>query len=260
MARRIAHVSRPLDSAPGSTATIVDVDELIPIGRFAALTSLSAKALRLYHDQELLVPISVDPGSGYRYYSAAQIGIASRISLLRRAGIGLADIAAFLRGPDQDRIQRWHEHLDREVADRRRLLDHIARLTPKENDVTSAAGSPRATLDRAIPVLASVDLEATQRFYADRLGFDPIATYPDYAIAGRDGVQIHFWLTDDRRIAESTSCRVDVTGVDALYAEFSAQGVVHPNGTLTDQPWGIREFAVLDGDGNLITFGERTTT
>ena len=45
------------------------MDELIPIGRFAALTSLSTKALRLYHDQELLVPASVDPDSGYLRWS-----------------------------------------------------------------------------------------------------------------------------------------------------------------------------------------------
>jgi hypothetical protein len=49
-----------------------------------------------------------------------------------------------------------------------------------------------------------------------------------------------------------------VTGVDALYREMVAADVVHPNGHLTDRPWGMREFAVVDGDGNLITFGERT--
>jgi len=33
-------------------------------------------------------------------------------------------------------------------------------------------------------------------------------------------------------------------------------GVVHPNGPLRDQPWRIREFAILDQDGNMIKFGE----
>jgi catechol 2,3-dioxygenase-like lactoylglutathione lyase family enzyme len=32
--------------------------------------------------------------------------------------------------------------------------------------------------------------------------------------------------------------------------------MVHPNATLEDKPWGTREFAVLDPDGNLITFYE----
>ena len=32
-----------------------------------------------------------------------------------------------------------------------------------------------------------------------------------------------------------------------------AQGVIHPNGPLAQQPWGL-EFAVLDVDGNLYKF------
>lgn len=118
------------------------------------------------------------------------------------------------------------------------------------------AETTTSMLERAIPVLASLDLEETQRFYADKLGFEALFAYPDYAISGRDDVQIHFWLTDDRRYAENTSCRIDVRGVDALYREMSASGVVHPNGHLKDQPWGMREFSVLDGDGKLIKFGE----
>jgi catechol 2,3-dioxygenase-like lactoylglutathione lyase family enzyme len=114
------------------------------------------------------------------------------------------------------------------------------------------------TMQQAIPVLASLDIEATQRFYTDKLGFEAGSRYPDYGICSRDGVQIHFWLTDDVDIPKSTSCRVDVVGVDRLYEEMSAAGVVHPNGALTDQPWGFREFAILDGDGNLIKFSERT--
>lgn len=120
--------------------------------------------------------------------------------------------------------------------------------------------STTARLERAIPVLASLDLEATQQFYAERLGFEPVATYPDYAISARDDVQIHFWLTDDRRNPENTSCRVVVTGVDDLYDEMLRSGVVHPNGPLVDRPWGAREFAILDGDGNQITFAQQTST
>ena len=114
-----------------------------------------------------------------------------------------------------------------------------------------------SALQRAVPVLASLDIEATQRFYADKLGFTTLGRYPDYAIVARDDVQIHFWLTGDADIPKATSCRIDVTGVDQLYEEMSAAGVVHPNGPLTDQPWGLREFAVLDVDGNMIKFGQR---
>jgi DNA-binding transcriptional MerR regulator len=231
------------------------VDEHISIGQFASLTWLSPKALRLYQSYGLLEPAHVDPSSGYRYYHPTQIGLGARISLLRRAGVSLAEIAAFLAAPSVERVQQWRDDLDREFAERRRLLDHISRFTELMEAPTVT--TTHATLQRAIPVLASLDLDATQRFYADRLGFDAMSRYPDYAISARDGVQVHFWLTDDADIPKATSCRIDVTGVDDLYAEMVEAGVVHPNGPLREQPWGMKEFSVLDGDGNLIKFGER---
>ena len=265
-ALKSATVAKSLDSDPGSSRRMLLVDEtLISIGQFAALTGLSPKALRLYQAQGLLEPAVIDPESGYRHYSPSQLPGARQIGQLRRAGVSLAEIATFLRSPAADQIDTWHRNLDTEVAERRRLLDHVA-STLDPSEVTAmpthhtVPTHQRSTLRRAIPVLASLDLEATQRFYAERMGFEPVATYPDYGIVARDEVQIHFWLTDDADIPKATSCRVDVTGVDQLYAEMSEAGVVHPNGPLTDQPWGIREFAVLDGDGNLITFGERTAS
>ena len=233
------------------------MDERIPIGQLATLTGLSPKALRIYHEQGLLQPAYVDPDSGYRYYATSQIGIAARIALLRRAGITLTDVAAFLQDASTDRVEAWRLALDAEVAERHRMLDHIAQLTRLEEPASMTTPPTTATLQRAIPVLASLDLEATQHFYATRLGFDALFTYPDYAISGRDGIQVHFWLTDDPAAPTITSCRIDVIGVDALYAEMQAAGVVHPNGALQEQPWGFKEFAVLDGDGNLIKFGER---
>ena len=57
--------------------------DLIPIGRFAQITHLSVKALRIYANEGLLQPMYVDPESGYRYYSLAQAALAARIRLLR---------------------------------------------------------------------------------------------------------------------------------------------------------------------------------
>ena len=235
-------------------------EALISIGQFAGLTWLSPKALRLYQSQGLLEPAEIDPTSGYRYYSPSQIPIARRIGLLRRAGVSLAEIATFLAEPTKKRIEEWRRVLEEEIAERRQVLGHVARTLDSTEVTPMPTDSSRAQLERAIPVLASLDIEATQRFYVDKLGFAVVGRYPDYGSVERDGVQIHFWLTDDSDIPKATSCRVDVAGVDQLYEEMKASGVVHPNGPLTDQPWGLREFAVLDGDGNMIKFGERTGT
>lgn len=61
-------------------------------------------------------------------------------------------------------------------------------------------------------------------------------------------------VSDERRVVAGTaSCRIEVTGIDGLYRHRLALGVVHPNAPLADQPWGMREFAILDPDHNLIT-------
>lgn len=35
---------------------------------------------------------------------------------------------------------------------------------------------------------------------------------------------------------------------------------MHPRAALRHQPWGVREFGVLDPDGNLVTLYERDET
>jgi len=110
------------------------------------------------------------------------------------------------------------------------------------------------TLVRGIPVLPTTDLDATARFYSDTLGFEVVATYPEYLVVERDEVRLHFWLTRDPNLAEESACRIDVTDVDALYEEMNAAGVVHPNGHLQQRPWGLRDFHVIDNAGNALRF------
>jgi DNA-binding transcriptional MerR regulator len=74
---------------------------LIPIGRFAQITRLSLKALRLYGETGLLPPVYVDPESGYRYYSLAQAAVAARIRLLRSVDMSLEDIQTALQAPNE---------------------------------------------------------------------------------------------------------------------------------------------------------------
>ena len=62
------------------------------IGEFARRSRLSPKALRLYDELGLLAPARVDDDSGYRYYSASQLGRAQLIAALRQLQIPLAEI------------------------------------------------------------------------------------------------------------------------------------------------------------------------
>ena len=79
----------------------------------------------------------------------------------------------------------------------------------------------------------------------------------------RDDVELHLWVADgsargaEPHLAGSASCRLRVTGADALYEHCAGLGAVHPRAHLRTQPWGDREFGVLDPDGNLVTVYER---
>jgi DNA-binding transcriptional MerR regulator len=44
----------------------------LTVGDFSRATHLSVKTLRHYHQVGLLQPATVNPGTGYRYYSARQ--------------------------------------------------------------------------------------------------------------------------------------------------------------------------------------------
>lgn len=113
---------------------------------------------------------------------------------------------------------------------------------------------------RGIPVLASLDIRKTVDFYKTKLGFNRQGYLDDnYAIIARDRFVVHFWKCNDKIHPENTSCYVDVQNIDQLYREYEASGVVHPNGKLENKPYGMREFAILDNDGNMIKFGQELT-
>ena len=109
----------------------------------------------------------------------------------------------------------------------------------------------------ATPVLASLDIKRSVEFFCSKLGFTKIHEEQGaYGIVSSGTVSIHFWACADRRIAEATGCRVGVRGIEPLYADCVKSGIVHPSAPLSTAPWGNREFAILDPDGNLVTFFE----
>ncbi len=108
----------------------------------------------------------------------------------------------------------------------------------------------------AIPLLASLDLDESQAFYA-KLGFATERVAPDYLIATRGTIEIHFWDCRERHIAENTSCYIRLADVEALYAEYAALDLVPGRmDELADMPWGMREFHVWDPHGNLLRIGQ----
>jgi catechol 2,3-dioxygenase-like lactoylglutathione lyase family enzyme len=110
-------------------------------------------------------------------------------------------------------------------------------------------------LTSAIPVLPARDVPAAIAFYRDKLGFAPVFEMDGYAIVLRGPVEFHLSGFAEWPRPE-TICRVNLTGVDELYAEVEPLGIVHPEEPLATQPHGMRQFSVLDPSGNRVTFAE----
>ena len=121
--------------------------------------------------------------------------------------------------------------------------------------MTGGARNDEAS-DIVIPLLASLDLDETCAFYG-KLGFRTARVAPDYVIARRDALEIHFWDCDERHIAENTSCYLRMADAAALYAEYAALDLAPGRmDEIADMPWGMREFHVWDPHGNLLKIGQ----
>ena len=109
----------------------------------------------------------------------------------------------------------------------------------------------------AVPIIPARQVEASAAWYRDWLGFTIFHTEDEYGIVGRGETWIHFWGPSGIPPEKSdTMIRVGVRGIDDLYEHCRAERIVHSNAPLEEKPWGFREFAVTDHDGNLVTFFE----
>lgn len=70
---------------------------MLKIGDFSKLSRISIRMLRHYDEIGLLVPISTDNFTSYRYYSEAQLPIANRITALKDMGFSLSTISQILK-------------------------------------------------------------------------------------------------------------------------------------------------------------------
>lgn len=120
--------------------------------------------------------------------------------------------------------------------------------------------SDATLLDRAIPILPSRSPAATLRFY-ERLGFrGELRANGTYAILWRGALELH--VAEHRTLVPAASygqCYLRVADVDAVWqamraASLPAAGIPRLE-PVEDKPWGMREFAVVDEDGNLLRIG-----
>ena len=109
-----------------------------------------------------------------------------------------------------------------------------------------------------IPKLPFIDKKLTTRFYEEGLGYTLAADYGDYLIMELPGAELHFFAYPGLQPSKSDfMIYLRVEGIERLYKEVQEKGMtIHLNAPLEAKPWGQKEFAVIDPNGTLLTFGE----
>ena len=99
------------------------------IGEFAKMTGMPISVLRHYDKEGLLCPDYVDHFSGYRYYSADQIGQVHKIELLKSGGLSLKEIKDILKNADDNKfIKGILEHRESVYRDMLAAIAEVKRM------------------------------------------------------------------------------------------------------------------------------------
>ncbi|MFZ1702823.1 MAG: VOC family protein [Saprospiraceae bacterium] len=110
------------------------------------------------------------------------------------------------------------------------------------------------------PKLPMRDKAKTKDYYINQLGFEMASEedYDGYLMIKKDLIQIHFFEFKDLDPKENYGqVYIRTNQIDELYQAWVNKGIIiHPNGKLVNKAWGQREFALLDPDNNLLTFGQ----
>jgi catechol 2,3-dioxygenase-like lactoylglutathione lyase family enzyme len=106
------------------------------------------------------------------------------------------------------------------------------------------------------------DIARSLAYYRDALGFDLTFEYgaPTYYVClCRDDVALHLIASDStRRLPGNGAICVFVRDVDEVHAELAKRGadILKPP---ENYDYGMRDFDVVDLDGNQLTFGTGTS-
>ncbi|MBD7952308.1 DNA polymerase III subunit beta family protein [Oerskovia rustica] len=135
-------------------------DDLLSIGALSRAGGLPVTALRFYDAAGVLRPAYVDPGTGYRWYTSAQVHTARLVASLRQAGLPVSDLVTVLAAP-QEATAVLAQH-------RRRLEEDLVAACAH----LDAAGGLLAQPGRC--TVASADLVAAVADVRHAVGADPV--------------------------------------------------------------------------------------
>ena len=165
--------------------------QLFSIGEFSKVSGLSVKTLRFYHENGLLEPAHIDPGTGYRYYNAARLERARVIAQLRELQFPLEDIARILAecGDESDLLGALQRQ-QRAIAERMRADRQVAKaledVIARETEAARLVESGRFAIEeKQLEPMVIAGLRMKGRYEECGRGFSTIARMMGRHLSGR---------------------------------------------------------------------------
>jgi DNA-binding transcriptional MerR regulator len=175
--------------------------DLLRAGEFRRRTRLSAKALRLYAEQGLLVPESVDPWSGHRGYAAGQVQRARLIAALRRAGMPLArvrEVVDLEPAAQRSAVARWWDGVEEDLRRRRTWVNALTVEPDDEEDDVYEVSLREVREQTVLTAERRLTVEELEDFIATASGgIDAHLARSGAAPAGPLRVVYHGMVTED---------------------------------------------------------------
>jgi hypothetical protein len=120
-------------------------------------------------------------------------------------------------------------------------------------------------LNKVIPKIFYSDIKVGLDLFIDCLGFtikysEPGGEHPFY-IVDRDGVTLFLHEDDEYAKKDRPEIRLDTDDIETLHKELMGKStkLFHPNlPAVKLQPWGLKEFALLDKSGVCIIIQQYT--
>ena len=182
-------------------------------GQFAMMGNIGRKALRLYHEEGLLVPVYTNEENGYHYYDEKQLVILEKIKQFRKIGLSLFEIKQIMEGKAEETeiVQSKISETDQLLKE---LKEHQSEKNPRQTEVSAGEIDIRP-FERCICIFICENVER------ENLGRSVGKLYER---AAREELQIassHFAvfsdLDDEERFSMRTCLPVlNYTGLDAI--------------------------------------------
>ena len=122
----------------------------------------------------------------------------------------------------------------------------------------TGSGVRKPRFEAVTPRVPVQNVDEALTFYRDQLGFDlgwKWGTPVTHANVCRDSISLDLILVPAGRRGTAMAY-IQVSGVDAYYSELRERGVRLSD--LGDREYGMRDFEVVDPNGNWLAFGEPT--